>query len=117
MQVLVMFSIVGILALSGCSRDGTQSTNAASLRNSELELTARAKLASEPQLAGAIRVSANSDKNEVTLSGTVSSEQLRSEAVELAKSSRDGLIVTDTIAVKPLEVSRSEYTEDMARKA
>ena len=114
MQVLAIFSIAGSLALSGCSSGATQST---SLRNSELEQTARSRLASEPQLASAIRVSANSDKNEVTLSGTVPSEYLRNEAVERAKSSRDGLIVTDTIAVKPLEVSRSEYTEDMARQA
>jgi osmotically-inducible protein OsmY len=37
--------------------------------------------------------------------------------VALAKSSRPGLSVTDKIDVKPVEVSRSEYTEDMAREA
>ena len=117
MRVLAILSIAGIIAFSGCSGGATRSTNAVGLRNSELEQTARTKLAAEPQLAIAIRVSANADTNSVTLSGTVPSEQLRSEAVELVKASRNGLIVTDTIAVRPLEVPRNEYTEDMAREA
>jgi len=37
--------------------------------------------------------------------------------VDLAKAAKDGLIITDKIDVKPLEVSRSEYTEEMARQA
>jgi hyperosmotically inducible periplasmic protein len=74
-------------------------------------------MAAEPELARAISVSANADKKEVTLSGTVPSEPLRTEAVRLAKSSGEGLIVTDKIDVKPRELARSDYTAEMARDA
>jgi osmotically-inducible protein OsmY len=74
------------------------------------------KLASDSQLSQRkIDVSADADKNQVTLSGDVPTEQLRTRAVELAKASRTGLIVVDKIDVKPQEVSRAEYTEEMAR--
>jgi osmotically-inducible protein OsmY len=53
----------------------------------------------------------------VVLTGVVPTESLRTEAVQLTKSAQDGLVVTDRIDVKPHELSRSEYTEDMAREA
>jgi osmotically-inducible protein OsmY len=42
---------------------------------------------------------------------------MRLRAVELAKAGNPTLEITDKIDVKPREVSRSEYTEDMAREA
>jgi osmotically-inducible protein OsmY len=44
----------------------------------------------------------------VTLSGTVSSEELRAKAVELAKSAHAGLIVSDRITVKPRAAVRAQ---------
>ena len=38
-------------------------------------------------------------------------------AVELAKASRPSVEITDKIDVKPTEISRNEYTEEMARDA
>jgi len=114
MRVLVTFSILGILILSGCSRSGT---TAASPSNSDLEQAIKSKMAAAPELVNAINVSANVDKNEVTLSGTVPSESLRTEAVQIAKSSREGVIVTDKIDVNPRELTRSDYTAEMAREA
>ena len=75
-----------------------------------------------------ISVSANADKNEITLSGTVQTEQSRTRVVALAKSAGPGLIVVDKIDVKPnegeasraeppREMSRAEYTQEMARTA
>jgi osmotically-inducible protein OsmY len=112
MRVLLTFSVLGILVLSGCS-----SNTASRPSKSELEQTIKGKLATEPQLAAAIVISVDPDKNEVVLSGDVPTESLRIEAVQLTKSAQDGLVVTDKIDVKPHELTRSEYTEDMAREA
>ena len=114
MRVLLTFSVLGILVLSGCSRSGS---SAAGPSNADLEQAIKARMAAEPELASTISVSAAVDNNEVTLSGAVPSESLRAEAIQIAKSSRDGLIVIDKINVQPRELSRSEYTADMAREA
>jgi hypothetical protein len=67
----------------------------------ELEETVKAKLQSDEQLRNApIRVSADAEKNAVTLSGTVPSEEARNKAVDLAKSA--GVTVNDKIEVKPV---------------
>jgi|SRR5579863_21318 len=112
MRVLLPFSMLGILVLSGCARN-----TASQPSKSELEQTIKSKMATEPELATAIVISVDPDKNEVVLTGVVPTEALRTEAVQLTKSAQDGLVVTDKIDVKPHELSRSEYTEDMAREA
>jgi len=113
-------AVAGILALSGalsgCSTNNPK-TSAAGFSDSDLERMVKAKLSTDPEVSKAISVDANADKNEVKLTGTVPNETLRTRAVSLAKSAKDGLIITDKIDVKPLEVSRSEYTEEMAREA
>ena len=116
MRTITMLVIAGLVTFTGCSDTGSEK-KAVSLTNADLEAMVSSKLATEPQLAKAISVSADADKNEVKLSGTVPDEPMRTRAVELTKSAKDGLIVTDKIDVKPLEVSRKDYTEDMARRA
>jgi osmotically-inducible protein OsmY len=77
-----------------------------------------AKLTSDPQLQAAnANITVSVDNKQVTLSGTVPSEALRTKAVQLAKSTSPGLVLTDNIEVKPAEVSRSHYTRDMANEA
>ena len=110
--LLSITSIVGVL-LYGCSIDAT---NSATSSNSEMEQSIKTQLSSEPQLQG-IAVDAKADKNEVILSGTVPTEDLRTKAVDLAKNGRPNLVVTDKIDVQPSQVARSEYTEEMARAA
>ena len=111
--LLPIASIVGVLLLHGCS---TNATNSAAPGNSEMEQSIKTQLSSDPQLQG-IGVDAKADKNEVTLSGTVPTEDLRTKAVDLAKTGRPNLVVTDKIDVQPSQIARSEYTEDMARAA
>jgi osmotically-inducible protein OsmY len=48
-----------------------------------------------------LRVQADVTKNEVTLSGTVESEAVRSRAVQLAKTAHAGVVVNDRIILKP----------------
>jgi osmotically-inducible protein OsmY len=109
--LLASTSIVGLL-LYGCSTNGTNSVAS----NSEMEQSIKTQLSSEPQLQG-IAVDAKADKNEVTLSGTLPTEDLRTKAVDLAKNGRPNLVVTDKIDVQPSQVARSEYTQEMARAA
>ena len=113
MRILSTVSITGILLLAGCSTNRTSSVESS---NSDIERSIKTQLSSDPGLQG-IAVDARADKNEVTLSGTVPSEELRTRAVDVAKSGRPDLIVTDKIDVQPREVSRSEYTDEMARTA
>ena len=71
-----------------------------SVSNSDLEETVKAKLSTEEQLRAAnLDVEANVDKNEVTISGTVQSQEQRNTAIEHAKSA--GVTVNDKIDVKP----------------
>jgi osmotically-inducible protein OsmY len=118
MRTATFLISVGFLLVAGCSERG--STTAASapsgMTNSELEQAIQSRLNSDPELAAAkIKVDADAKENKVTLSGKVPTESLRTRAVELAKSVRPNLEITDKIEVKPREISRSEYTEQMAR--
>ena len=72
----------------------------AKMSNSDLEEAVKAKLSTEEQLTTAhLDVEANADKNEVTISGTVQSQEQRNTAIQLAKSA--GVTVNDKIDVKP----------------
>ena len=106
--------LVGLNALfSGCDEPSRQPTSqttptpsttpsAAKMSDSDLEKAVRAKLESDVALKEAkLDVDANADKNEVTISGTVRSQDMRNKAVDLAKSAHSGLIINDKIDVKP----------------
>jgi hyperosmotically inducible protein len=120
MRIFRLLPLAGLLAaalvLPGCSSSGTKTSAESKLTDSDLERAVKTRLSTDPDLMK-LDVSANADRNEVTLSGTVPTEELRLRAVDLAKSSAGALVVTDKIDVQPREYARSEYTEDMARKA
>jgi osmotically-inducible protein OsmY len=89
-------------------RPATETTPSAStpsavkMSDSDLEKAVRAKLDTDVALKEAkLDVDADADKNEVTLSGTVRSEEIRNKAVELARTAHSGLSVNDKIDVKP----------------
>jgi osmotically-inducible protein OsmY len=111
---------VGLLILAGCTQTGsTTSASAPTVRtDSDLEKAVQARLNADPDLnAAKLDVDANAKDNKITLKGTVPTETLRLRAVELAKAEGPNLEITDKIDVKPREISRSEYTEEMAREA
>ena len=86
----------GSTAPAGSSNKRTETK----MSNSDLEEAVKAKLRMEEQLRTAnLDVDANADKNEVTISGTVQSQQQRNTAIQLAKSA--GVTVNDKIDVKP----------------
>lgn len=105
------------LILPACDRDrndpapitqgtpGTPSavnTPAAKMSDSDLEKAIRAKLESDDAVKQAnLSVSADVDDNKATISGTVVSQDLRTKAIDLAKSAQPGLTIEDKIDVKP----------------
>ncbi|MEW6127580.1 MAG: BON domain-containing protein [Acidobacteriota bacterium] len=119
--VIVIFSV---MIFTGCERyeSNTNSTNSnanrqAQISDADLERAIEDKFDADAQIKNTnIDVDADVDTNSVTLSGTVDSQELRLKAVELAKSSHAGLIINDKIDVKPREVSREGYTDDMAKR-
>jgi osmotically-inducible protein OsmY len=118
MRILTTLGMAAALALVGCTNTSTtaNSTTAPKTTNADLEQAVKNQLASDSRTAK-VDVSADADKNQVTLSGTVYSEATRTQAVNAAKTARPGVEVVDKIDVKPGEISRSDYTEDMAREA
>jgi hyperosmotically inducible periplasmic protein len=115
--LVVLLTLTTVLFLAGCNTADSPRTadSVAKITDSELETSIADKFKADPELSAAdIDVDADVEKNEVKLSGTVASQAMRSRAVELAKSAHVGLIVTDTIDVRPAELSRAEYTDDRA---
>lgn len=84
--------------------------------DTEIENSVKAKWSADSTLRGAdLSIDADADKNTATVSGNVSTEALRTKAVDLAKAAHSGLIITDKIDVKPLDVSRADYNEGLAQ--
>lgn len=109
------------LILGACTTNVSNSNSGGAkvnMSDSELKNSVKAKIDSDTQLKAAnLGVDANASTNQVTLSGSVDTQALRTRAVELAMSTRTGLMVTDKINVKSGEVSRTDYTEDLAKQA
>jgi len=111
---------LGFLILAGCSQTASPPSASApsATSDSDLQNAIQARLNADPDpdlSAAKLDIDAHAKDNKVTLKGTVPTESMRLRAVELAKAGN--LEITDKIDVKPREVSRSEYTEDMARAA
>lgn len=62
-------------------------------------------------------VDADADNHAVTIKGTVPTQALRMKAVDAVKAVDAGLVITDKIDVKPGDVDRKDFNEDMAREA
>jgi len=115
-----MIALVLTMGFMGCEPGGDDSGRAESkavLSNSDLENHIKAKLDTDEQVRAAnLSIIADTKKKEAILSGTVESEALRSKAVQLARSAHSGLTVNDMIDVKPREIARKDFTEDLARE-
>lgn len=114
--ILTLVVVCGtVLFSAGCTRDTTTATTSPRMTDSDIERAISGRYANDPQLAD-VKVDADADKNEVTLTGTVGTQEHRTRALDLAKAAAPNLVINDKIDVKPREVSRAEYTEEMARQ-
>jgi osmotically-inducible protein OsmY len=118
MRVVFVPLIAGVLMIAGCSREDRAKTAASGVADVNLEQSIQTRFAADTQLQkSSLSVTANADKSEIVVSGTVPSEEARSRAVAVAKEVSPGIQVIDTIKVNPGEMPRSEYTALMAKRA
>jgi osmotically-inducible protein OsmY len=104
----VLMFLFAIAAVACTPRDSASTgptlseTTATGRSKADLENAVKAKFKTDEQLRSAdLGVTADSANDQITLSGSVESEALRSKAVDLAKSVDAGLTVNDQIEVKP----------------
>jgi osmotically-inducible protein OsmY len=84
------------------SSTSTPSAPGSPMSDSDLEKAIHAKLESDDALKQAkLSVNADVKDNKVKISGTVVSHEMRTKAVELAKSVQPGITIEDEIDVKP----------------
>jgi len=117
---VLLLIFISAMAFVACDSGIDRDTGQTAMTDSQLKDAIKSKIDSDAQLSAAgLSISADADRNEATLSGTVESQDMRTKAVQLAKSANSGLVVTDKIDVEPMndrEVAREDYTEEMARK-
>lgn len=116
-------AVLALALMAGCSnRDTARNTadrdadaSRTGMSDSEMTKAIQTRLDADADLNSAgVKASANAGKDEVTLTGTVASEDLRSRAVRMTQGYRPSLRIVDKIDVKPAEIQRSAYTERMA---
>jgi osmotically-inducible protein OsmY len=114
----LLISTAGLL--SGCDRSDTAESadERARLADAELENTIKATLKNDPRLRDLnLEVDANAGCNEATISGEVMNQKARTLAIETVRGAHAGVTINDKIAVKWRELSRAEFTEELARAA
>ena len=114
----------GLLVIGGISGCGTTADRETAtetggpLSDSELQTRIEANLDTDPALREAdLDVDADASENRARLSGTTSTEALRTRAIELARGAHPGVTLEVMIDVEPPDVARSEWTEEHAKTA
>lgn len=116
MRITLTLLMAGLLASVGCSDQGVQNSSTAREADTDLKQSVQSRLASDPALAQ-IDISVDASQNQVTLSGTVRSEESRMVAVGMAKTARPNVTVVDRVEVIPEAATRSGDAEEIARDA
>jgi len=108
--------LVIAMGIAGCS--APREPEPAPMTNDELDRSVTARINSDPTLVPyELDVDADADEHAVTISGTVPTQNLRTKAIDAAKTVDATLVVTDRIDVRPERVERRDYNDDMAREA
>ena len=96
--IVLALAWISAFEAQAASPTGLGSPSAA---NAKLEKAVKSMFAKEQVGRADLTVRADVTKNEVTLSGTVESEAVRSRAIELAKTAHVGVLVNDKMTVMP----------------
>src|SRR5262245_65757502 len=118
--ILLLPLLFGLnMVLIGCDKadrptsQTPSSPSSAKMSDSDLEQAIHAKFDSDAQLEEAkLDVDADVDKNEVTISGTVRSQEARSKAVELAKEVQPRLTINEKIEGNPAAEKRTHKNSE-----
>src|SRR3569832_1842442 len=96
----------GIVLLTACSERKPADV---ALTNTQVEEGIRSRFAADADLNRAdLKVNADVSDHNVTVSGNVTSEAMRTRAVQMAQSFQKNLVDTDKIDVKPVDVARAD---------
>ncbi len=120
-QILLMSLLLCLFLQVACNKGNETTTHAAkepprTMSDADLKKMIEEKVNSDPQLQAAnLDISADAERNMATVSGKVESDTLRTKAIDLAKSAHEGVVVADNISVTPREITRAEYTAELAR--
>ncbi|MEP6961529.1 MAG: BON domain-containing protein [Acidobacteriota bacterium] len=113
MKHILSAAVAAVLTLTGCSTTPPVAT----VKDSDVEQGIKNSYNNDPGLQAAkIGVDADVKGQEIKLSGEVPTEALRTRAVAIATTSYPQMRITDKIDVKPVELTRDHYTEDMAKE-
>ncbi|MEO5924692.1 MAG: BON domain-containing protein [Bryobacteraceae bacterium] len=116
MRLLMLATLGGFAVFTGCSE--TTKPVDVGMTDTQVEDGIKSRYAADADLARAdLKVDADVSDHKLTVSGSVTTEAARVRAVDMAKAFEPSLLLTDKIDVKPLEIPRAEYTEDLAREA
>lgn len=114
---LIVVTLSLLTVACNTSNSSSSAESKPKITNADIENAIKAKWGMDTAIkAAALSCEAEAETNSATVSGTVELEALRTKAVELARSAQPGLLITDKIVVKPRELSRTEYTEEFARR-
>ncbi|NLT65310.1 MAG: BON domain-containing protein [Acidobacteria bacterium] len=102
--------VFGAALLAAQAEQGGQITLSSCLEN-----MIQSKFESDPRLKDA-DIRASVEENKVTLSGTVHSNDLRSDAVRIVEQTAPGYTIADTIDVRPEQMARAEADPNQTRK-
>ena len=113
--LLASVGAAAILISAGCSASSKTENQ---ITDSQLEQMVKTRLQADGSVSRLnLGVDANAEHKAVELTGTAYTERQRTRAVELAQNIVPGVVVNDKIEVKPYEVPRDLFDDEMMQDA
>ncbi len=106
-------AVIAVVVIAGCSKPAAP-PQAEPLTDAMLQQQVKTRLQSDGNVSGLnLNVSADAEHNAVSLEGLAYTQLQRTRAVELAKGAHEGVSVQDKIEVKPYEIPRDLFNDEM----
>jgi osmotically-inducible protein OsmY len=118
MKKFLLLGLMLVVSIQLACTRGTDSTEAggeAALTDDQLEQQIDDRFQADTTMNDT-NLDVDVDRGMITLSGTVNSADQKDRAMEIVRELHPNATMNDRITVEPGEVSRTEYTEDLARE-
>lgn len=113
---LISTAAAAILLASGCSSQGVNTTE--QLTDAQLQQMVKTRLQADASISRLnLEVAADAEHKAIELKGTAYTQKQRTRAVSLVKTVRDDLAVADKIEVKPYEIPKDLFDDEMMTDA
>ena len=118
MKTTLLSSAFAVIAVTaGCSMQADRAVEDG-LTDAKLQSMVKTRLQGDASISRMnLGVQANAEKRAIELTGTVYSQRQRTRAVDLAKGVREGISVEDKIDVKPYQIPRDLFDDEMMSEA